>query len=214
MMVREGTITVFDGEQTQQISSTQLDSMLADATLTIFRLGNHKPSTLIALDDQPVRVGGATRKKAVTKPKAVRKKPAAAMVQKKKETNSASEQKVKAVTDNKPVTFVYTTPLTTCTSCNTGSLTNHCLMDVLMYDVTGRQDVRVQTKQCSKISCRMNYAPNFKNIGNDKVNTCSARSLADNDVLFISVKRGFTVRLIRYHVNLMFRGFLSSKAVA
>eukprot|EP00435_Cladocopium_sp_Y103_P046658 s2045_g13.t1 len=51
----------------------------------------------------------------------------------------------------------------------------------------------------------MVYGPNFRNRNGQLINTTKISDMALDDVLFINMKVGFTIRFLKYHASLLFR---------
>ena len=105
----------------------------------------------------------------------------------------------------------YTTPLEQCV-CQRGRLPNNSAVEAVRYGVDGARPVQVQQKQCSQRGCRVTFGPNFCFLGNTKRNTATVSALGDT--LFISSKRAFSLRLLRFYTSLSFRGHTSARAFA
>ena len=69
-------------------------------------------------------------------------------------------------------------------------------------------------KRCCRRACRTWRGFNYRIVNSKKVNFAEPSALDDESVLFISNNRCFTVRYLKYHANLMFRGPLAAKAQA
>ena len=105
------------------------------------------------------------------------------------------------------------------TTCHCGGklLEHHSGVTAKCYDLVGVKDVTITTYRCSRKNqgCGVAHSANFyfeKDMGN-KINTVNADDLKGMAVLFTSNKRCFTLRMLEYHSNLAFRGFLSASAV-
>jgi len=82
-----------------------------------------------------------------------------------------------------------------------------------LIDLTGVHTVDVIPKQCTRSTCRTTYGYNYFWDDGRKI-SCVRYSDLKEGVLFISSKRGFTLRYLKYHGDLMFRGVLSAKSVS
>jgi len=114
-------------------------------------------------------------------------------------------------TEEIPDDFV---PLATqCVACG-GNLTNtgDAVMAVC-YDLIGTETVAAHHQQCTATSCRLTHCHNYYVEDGQKVNYVNADQI-QSGVLFVNNKRCFTVRFLKYHLNLASRGNLCTKAVA
>lgn len=76
----------------------------------------------------------------------------------------------------------------------------------------GVQTVSHGTKRCCRRTCRTTYGYNYYWDGSRNINAVSMTDLHEG-VLFVSSKRCYTLRYLRFMADLHFRGFVSSKAV-
>jgi hypothetical protein len=108
-----------------------------------------------------------------------------------------------------PAVKSYTTAITRC-HCGDSLRAVH-EVKATCYDLIDFTDVKVVTKRCNTSSCASSYGPNFMWEDGQKKNTATLEDLADG-VLFISNKRAFTTRYLKYHAGLLFRGYVSARA--
>jgi hypothetical protein len=59
----------------------------------------------------------------------------------------------------------------------------------------------------------LHFGPNFYTLDGDKINCVNLPDVEKSKVLFVSVKRGFTIRFLKFFADLAFRGFVSAAAV-
>ena len=79
----------------------------------------------------------------------------------------------------------------------------HHTISAVSFDLIGRNEVVVETKRCPQ--CKTIYGPNFRNRDGQLINTTKISDMALDEVLFINMKVGFTIRFLKYHASLFFR---------
>ncbi|CAK0814461.1 unnamed protein product [Prorocentrum cordatum] len=95
-----------------------------------------------------------------------------------------------------------------CRLCKKGDTTH----EAIVHDLhTATTTVTVTPWQCNSKKCRLTYGPNFVWVGGRKKNTATLADLECAGVLFISSKRGFTMRYVRYYEAMLFRNFVSAR---
>ena len=99
-----------------------------------------------------------------------------------------------------------------CFGCS-GTLGHHRYVDAVLYTLDGPIDIMHEQKQCTSRNCRTCYGYNYRWEHGQKVNTVCLEDLTD-DVLFINSKKAFSIKYLKYHEELFFRGHLSSAAVS
>ena len=99
-----------------------------------------------------------------------------------------------------------------CFGCS-GTLGHHRDVDAVLYTLDGPINIIHEQKQCSARNCRTCYGHNYRWENGKKINTVALADLTD-DVLFINSKKAFSVKYLKYHEELFFRGHLSSAAVS
>lgn len=85
-------------------------------------------------------------------------------------------------------------------------------MESTIIDLVGIYHARVQPKRCQN-GCQTQFGPNFYWKEGSKINTHGSADFLDKGVLFVSNNRGFTLRYLKYHAALLFRGGISAAAV-
>ena len=113
----------------------------------------------------------------------------------------------------RPTPF-YACPLQQCPvpGCG-GTLMPHREVDAVLYDLSGPVSVIHEQKQCANRHGRASCGYNYRWEQGNKVNVLSPEELADG-VLFVNSKKAFSVKYIEYHIELLFRGHLSSAAAS
>ena len=81
-------------------------------------------------------------------------------------------------------------------------------IEAIVYTMGGAADTVVKTMRCTSYGCRKTYGPNFVTDAGFKINTALPEDV--DEVLSVSVKRGFTVDYLKHHVQLEFRAFVSA----
>ena len=111
-----------------------------------------------------------------------------------------------------PVTH-FACPLEQCThkDCK-GNLITTKDVEATLYGMNGPTTVLHVQKQCSSRSCRTCFGYNYRWEQGKKINVLCVDDLKDN-VLFVNAKKGFTLPYLHYHLELLFRGHLSSHAI-
>ena len=84
-------------------------------------------------------------------------------------------------------------------------------IQAVVYDLTGKEHVLIDTKQCR--NCSMEYGPNFRRRSGDLLNTVVVSSMGLEQVLFINSKVGFTIRYLKYHAHLLVRCAASARGL-
>ena len=105
-------------------------------------------------------------------------------------------------------------PLKVCVECGRKLTGGSHTMTAKCYDLTGVTDVEVVHKRCCRRACRTWHGFNYCIVNTKKVNFAEPSALDSESVLFISNNRCFTVRYLKSHANLMFRGPLAAQAQA
>ena len=98
---------------------------------------------------------------------------------------------------------MHTSPLSFCTCGSSWKMAPHHTISAVSFDLIGRNEVVVETKRCPQ--CKMIYGPNFRNRDGQLINTTKISDMALDEVLFINMKVGFTIRFLKYHAYLFFR---------
>lgn len=106
----------------------------------------------------------------------------------------------------------FSCPLSSCCHCG-GRLHKHNEVSAIIEDLGGRKEVTVNTKECCRRGCRRQYGPNFFRAQGGKINCLTFDQVDEMGVIFVSTKRGFTVRFLKFFSDLAFRGYVSSSAV-
>lgn len=106
---------------------------------------------------------------------------------------------------------IYVTAMKKCI-CGHSKLSPSHLIEASVFGLDGPMEVQVQTMRCTHYSCRITFGPNFYTMAGSKINTADVADLTD--ALFVSAKRGFTLNYLKYHTQLEFRAFASSRAIA
>ena len=78
------------------------------------------------------------------------------------------------------------------------------------YDLAGVFDIEHIVKKCNRKFCCTRHHYNYYLLGKKKVNTLRFDQLR---VVFITAKTAFSMRFLRYQVNLQFRAAVSSRAL-
>lgn len=103
---------------------------------------------------------------------------------------------------------------TSLTSCVCGyGLQKFSDVAALCVDIAGVSDITHGIWRCTNSRCRTYHGCNYRVIGGQHINTCAVSDLTEG-VLFLGSGRCFTLRYLRYHENLLFRGFLSTRSAA
>ena len=172
LTIKEGTVIMANSCNQRRIGLSQLVDLVAVSGSRVYKLKliTQNPHGDHIKHDE---IGGVT------------KKPATNLVQ-------------KATSTSEPTKPVYTTPLKECCVCGHDNMnpSNH-VVDATVYGMTGPMAVQVHTARCNGKGCRVTYGPNFFTEAGTKTNTVSFHELGD--VLFISVKKGFTIDYLKYH---------------
>ena len=105
---------------------------------------------------------------------------------------------------------VYSTHMKSC-SCGHKALSKAHDIEAVVYSMSGPSDAIVRTMRCTARGCRKTYGPNFVNADGCKLNTANPQDI--QKVLFVNVKRGFSLEYLQYHTQLEFRAFVSSRAI-
>ena len=105
---------------------------------------------------------------------------------------------------------VYSTHMKSC-SCGHKALSKAHDIEAVVYSMSGPSDAIVRTMRCTAWGCRKTYGPNFVNVDGCKLNTANPQDI--QKVLFVNVKRGFSLEYLQYHTQLEFRAFVSSRAI-
>ncbi|CAJ1401529.1 unnamed protein product [Effrenium voratum] len=105
---------------------------------------------------------------------------------------------------------VYSTHMKSC-SCGHKALSKAHDIEAVVYSMSGPYDAIVRTMRCTAWGCRKTYGPNFVNVDGCKLNTANPQDI--QKVLFVNVKRGFSLEYLQYHTQLEFRAFVSSRAI-
>lgn len=86
--------------------------------------------------------------------------------------------------------------------------------EATLYDATGTLTVKVTNSRCSRNHhCGLTYGPNFVWRGPAKINTASLKDLEKMGAVFVSNRRGFTLRYLRLFENLLYRSGVSARAI-
>ncbi|CAJ1352020.1 unnamed protein product [Effrenium voratum] len=105
---------------------------------------------------------------------------------------------------------VYSTHMKSC-SCGHKALSKAHDIEAVVYSMSGPSDAIVRTMRCTAWGCRKTYGPNFVNVDGCKLNTANPQDI--QKVLFVNVKRGFSLEYLQYHTQLEFRAFVSFRAI-
>ena len=102
-------------------------------------------------------------------------------------------------------------PLTKRCGCG-GRFRQESIIEAKCHDLTGVKKVLVTHRRCVRFACRSWYGHNYFLLGGEKRNYVSISELTAG-VLFINNKMRFTVRYIKYHLELFYHAQLAAKAV-
>ena len=72
----------------------------------------------------------------------------------------------------------------------------------------------MKTRRCGGRRCKLTYCPNFVWVNGKKKNTASLHVLEQLGVAFISNKRAFTRRYLRYQQAVVFHNFVSARGAS
>ncbi|CAK0848816.1 unnamed protein product [Prorocentrum cordatum] len=75
----------------------------------------------------------------------------------------------------------------------------------ILRDLHGTEEISVRQWRCQGRNCMLTYGAKFAWIDGQKVNTASLNDFEKIGVVFVSTKRAFTLRYLRYHEKAMFR---------
>ena len=106
---------------------------------------------------------------------------------------------------------VFATPAMKCHECGCALKKKGHDVDATLFSLDGCEEVAHMTYQCCSRTCRTNYGYNYRWVEKKKLNTCRLEDV--DDVLFVNSKVVFSVKYLRYHDALQFRGFVSGKAI-
>ena len=108
-----------------------------------------------------------------------------------------------------------TSPLQTCArrGCQGTLLEKGTVVHATCFGLMGPYLIEWKPKQCSSRACRTVYGYNYMWEDGKKVNVVSNDDLVDG-VLFVTSKCAFRLDYLKYHEQLMFRGHLSTRAIA
>ena len=105
----------------------------------------------------------------------------------------------------------FRTPLTLCSCWGQHQLVRNHGSSAVVYDLIGKDLVQVDTYRCH--GCDTIYGPTFKKVSGVAQNNVVVSQLALEDVLFLNVKVGFTIRYLKYHAHLLFRCVTSARGI-
>lgn len=97
----------------------------------------------------------------------------------------------------------YQTPLTLCSCQGAWRLSQHHVIQAVVYDLIGKETVHIATKKCQ--SCGTIFGPTFRKKDGKMLNNVEVSQMASADVLFLTTKVGFTIRYLKYRSLLFFR---------
>ena len=107
---------------------------------------------------------------------------------------------------------VFETHLWNCARCGC-KLKAHCDIKATLHDLHCARDIDVKSWRCVGKKCARVHGPNFVWVRGEKLNTAGLRDFETTGVLFVSNKRAYTVRYLRFHENLLFRCFTSARGI-
>lgn len=107
-----------------------------------------------------------------------------------------------------------TCPLNSCIidGCEGTLIDKDRMIPAVLYTMSGPVEIAHRPKQCTSRNCRATYAYNFRWENSKKVNVLSLEDL-EEDMLFVSSTKAFSLQYLRYHEELLFRGHVSTRAI-